>query len=87
MAKKKRSGPGGVPWSVVAAGLHIASDYVLKATCPRCGGQVCLLLQELQPAGVAEAAKPLRFVAHCHQMMPSTIRTSSPKCPCSQGRS
>lgn len=42
MAKKKRSGPGGVPWSVVAAGLHIASDYVLKATCPRCGGQVIL---------------------------------------------
>lgn len=42
MAKKKRSGPGGVPWSVVAAGLHIASDFVLKATCPRCGGQVIL---------------------------------------------
>jgi hypothetical protein len=42
MAKKKRSGPGGVPWSVVAAGLHIASDFALKAACPRYGGQVIL---------------------------------------------
>jgi len=42
MAKKKRNGSGGLPRSVVMVGLHIASDIALKATCPRCGGQVIL---------------------------------------------
>lgn len=42
MAKRKRAGSGGVPKAAVVAGLHVISDLVLRATCPRCGGQVVL---------------------------------------------
>lgn len=42
MTAKKKSGPGGVPWSVIAAGLHVVGDVVTRASCPRCSSRVVL---------------------------------------------
>jgi len=42
MTGRRKTGPNGIHWSVIAAGLHVVSDFALKASCPRCGGQVVL---------------------------------------------